>query len=856
MRTDTGQTVRLADYAPTPYAAPHVTLMFALHPRRTVVKATTTYEPRHADAGPLELAGDGLELAEATVDGVRLEAHEYEATPDSFVLRNPPQRRFDLALVTVVSPDENTELMGLYRSSGVYCTQCEAEGFRRITYAYDRPDVLSTYEVWLMADAPGSPALLSNGNLVNRQTVGDRLFALWRDPFPKPTYLFALVAGDLGVVKDTFTTRSGRKVDLAIYVEKGNEPRATYAMDALKRSMRWDEERFGREYDLSVFNVVAVSDFNMGAMENKGLNVFNDRYVLADPRIATDTDYAGIEAVIAHEYFHNWTGNRITCRDWFQLCLKEGLTVFRDQEFTSDERSRGVKRIEDVRRLRLAQFREDAGPLRHPVRPSQYGEISNLYTATVYEKGAEIIRMIHTLVGEARFRAGMDAYFERYDGTAATVEEFVGCFDLDEPGFMRWYEEAGTPTVRVEEAMEDDTFRLTLTQEPPEGAGPKPIPVRLAVLSGNGAVDLSCASVEGGRLDGDVLVVTEERATLSVPGLPERPVVSLFRGFSAPVNVDRAADPEADLKLLAREDDPFSLWDAGQRLVLGALLAAYRGETPDLSPVAEVLGRIATDDTHEPAFRAYALQLPPRAALIERLAAGVDPDAVDAAHRSVSSGIGRLMRAPLGKLRSAGRPADDDVSPAAAGRRSLRNAALHLLTMAGDHDPAVAQAEGAGNMTDRLAALGALVAANAPEANDALGRFHDEYAAEPLALDKYFAMQALRSDANALDRVRALMDHPRFSLSNPNRVRSLVGAFAQNVPAFHRADGAGHAFVGEVASELDRTNPQVAARLLTAFGDYRRFDAGRMASVRAVLERVGGAARSSDVADIVRRLLG
>ena len=370
MRTDTGQTVRLADYTPTPYTAPHVTLMFALHPNRTVVKATTTFEPRAANAGPLELVGDGLHLVEANLDGAPLPESAYESGPDHFVLKEPPQHRFELGLVTLVSPDDNTALMGLYRSNGVYCTQCEAEGFRRITYAYDRPDVLSTYEVWIMADAPGSPTLLSNGNPVATQTIDDRLFALWRDPFPKPTYLFALVAGDLGVLKDTFTTRSGRPVELAIHVAPGNEPRAEYAMDALKRSMRWDEERFGREYDLDVFNVVAVPDFNMGAMENKGLNVFNDRYVLADPKIATDADYAGIEAVIAHEYFHNWTGNRITCRDWFQLCLKEGLTVFRDQEFTSDERSRGVKRIEDVRRLRLAQFREDAGPLRHPCAPA------------------------------------------------------------------------------------------------------------------------------------------------------------------------------------------------------------------------------------------------------------------------------------------------------------------------------------------------------------------------------------------------------------------------------------------------------------------------------------------------------
>ncbi|MEM0908243.1 MAG: M1 family aminopeptidase, partial [Pseudomonadota bacterium] len=428
MRTETLTTVRLDAYEPTPYGAPHTTLMVSLHPTATVVRNVTAYEPSKPDAGPLILSGDGLTLVGVELNGAPVPPDEYDATADSFTLKAPPQKRFELTLTTSIAPDENTELMGLYRSNGIYCTQCEAEGFRRITYAYDRPDVLTTYDVWIQSDGPQTPLLLSNGNLVASGESNGRAFAQWHDPFPKPTYLFALVAGSLGVVRDTFTTMSGRTVELAIYVEPGNEPRATFAMNALKRSMTWDEERFGREYDLDVFNIVAVSDFNMGAMENKGLNVFNDRYILADPAIATDTDYSRIEAIIAHEYFHNWTGNRITCRDWFQLCVKEGLTVYRDQEFTSDVRSRGVKRVEDARRLRLAQFREDASPLRHPVRPSAYDEISNLYTATVYEKGAELIRMIATLVGEDAFRKGMDTYFERFDGEAITVENFVSCF--------------------------------------------------------------------------------------------------------------------------------------------------------------------------------------------------------------------------------------------------------------------------------------------------------------------------------------------------------------------------------------------------------------------------------------------
>ena len=455
--------------------------------------------------------------------------------------------------------------------------------------------------------------------------------------------------------------------------------------------------------------------------------------------------------------------------------------------------------------------------------------------------------MIHTLVGEDGFRSGMDAYFDRYDGTAATVEEFVGCFPLTEPAFMRWYSEAGTPNIRIEETMEGDTYRLTLVQEPPVGASAKPIPARLALLQPTGPLDLSRAHIDGGELSGDVLVFSGERATLTMAGLDAEPVASVFRGFSAPVTIERTDAPENDLALLARDTDPFSLWDAAQRLVSSALVTAYRGDTPDLGAIADVFGAIATTDTQEAAFRASVLTLPPRASLVEMIGSGVDPDAVDTAHRTVSAGLGTRMKNPLGKLRTLPQPDDQDVSPAAAGRRALANAALHLLTLTGDHDAAVAQAESAGGMTNRLAALGALVAANAPEADHALGSFHEAFAHEPLALDKYFAMQALRSDARALERVRGLMDHPRFSLSNPNRVRSLVGAFTQNLVVFHSGDGAGHAFVGEIVGELDRTNPQVAARLLTAFGDYRRLEEHRAASARAVLEKVGRSAQSSDV---------
>ncbi|MEM8855502.1 MAG: aminopeptidase N, partial [Pseudomonadota bacterium] len=756
---------------------------------------------------------------------------------------------------TKVSPQSNSELMGLYRSNGVYCTQCEAEGFRRITYHYDRPDVLSVYTVKILADGATTPVLLSNGNLVEEGMEDGRAFALWHDPFPKPSYLFALVAGDLDVLKDTFRTMDGREVALAIYVETGKAPRAAYAMDALKRSMLWDEKRFGRAYDLDVFNIVAVSDFNMGAMENKGLNVFNDRYILADTAVATDVDYDGVEAVVAHEYFHNWTGNRITCRDWFQLCVKEGLTVFRDQEFTSDERSRAVKRIEDTRRLRQHQFREDASPLRHPVRPDSYAEISNLYTATVYEKGAEVIRMLHTLIGEAAFREGMDTYFDRHDGGAVTVEDFIGCFDaLDVPDFMRWYEDAGTPTVTVTEEMNGDTYTLRLTQVPPEGARLKPIPLRTKLFGDNGPLDLGRATVDGARLMGDVLLLEGESATLTLPAVQAKPLASLLRGFSAPIRLERESDPARDLAALQKDDDPFNVWDAAQRLLMDWLTNAYEGTKGDVAPLADALSAIAREERYEPAFRALILTLPSRANVFDALGEDIDPDRVEAVHTDLATRLGTAMAPALKALLNADRPADDDVSAAAAGERALANGALALLTRSGDSGPALAQAEAAGNMTDRLAALSALAAANAPEADAALQSFRKAYDGEALVLDKYFILQALRADEAALSRTKSLMDDPHFSLSNPNRVRSLVGAFSQNPVGFHRADGEGYRFVADIAMALDGTNPQVAARLLTAFGDHRRFEEDRRRAARAVLDEVAAKPTSADVADIARRL--
>ncbi|MEM7695041.1 MAG: aminopeptidase N [Pseudomonadota bacterium] len=850
MRTDTGTTIRLTDYAPTPYAAPDITMMFALHPKATVVRTTTTFEPRGEAAGPLTLDGDGLTLTEALLDGVSLTDTDIEATPDSFTLKTPPQRRFTLTLTTVLAPDDNTELMGLYRSNGIYCTQCEAEGFRRITYAYDRPDVLSVYDVWIVGDSTDDVPLLANGNLISRGTSEGRPTAHWHDPHPKPPYLFALVAGPLDALNDTFETASGRSVDLAIYVEPGKTPRATYAMDALKRSMRWDETRFGREYDLDVFNIVAVSDFNMGAMENKGLNVFNDAYVLADPRLATDSDYNGIEAVIAHEYFHNWTGNRITCRDWFQLCLKEGFTVFRDQEFTADVRSRGVKRVEDARRLRLAQFREDASPLRHPVRPQKYAEISNLYTATVYEKGAELVRMVKTIVGDEAFAAGCTHYFDTHDGTAATVEDFLKSFKtLDHAAFMPWYNEPGTPTVRVDEVFEDGTYIATLTQVPADGASPKPIPLRTALFINGKEAPLP--SVTGATTNGDCITLGADTATLTLE-VDKAPTLSVLRGFSAPVLIERPRDEARDIALIALESDPFSVWDATQRVLTATMRDAYDGTPLATDALSDALHTAITNTALEPALRALLLTLPTRGELVRAVGSDVDAARIVTAHTKVRDALAKSLAATLLTLSEADRPAPDDVSAKAAGARALNTVAERYAVT----QTVIDRARSAPNMTERLAALTTLIAHSAPETDDALASFETAFSTEPLVMDKYFALQAARDDGAPLVRVKALMAHPGFSLKNPNRTRALIGAFTANIAAFHAADGSGYRFIGEIIAHLDGENPQLAARLATTFGEARRYDAPRREAADATLKSLAESAKSSDVADIVRRLRG
>ncbi|WHO72234.1 aminopeptidase N [Rhizobium sp. BT03] len=880
MRTDTGQIIHLADYRPTDFVLERVDLTFELDPTETKVEARLIFHRRPgADpAAPIVLDGDELTLSGLLFDQVELDPSRYDATAESLTVRDLPESApFELTITTLINPEANTQLMGLYRTGGIYCTQCEAEGFRRITYFPDRPDVLAPFTVNIIADKDANPLLLSNGNFLGGAGYGPgKHFAAWFDPHPKPSYLFALVAGDLGVVEDTFTTMSGREVVLKIYVEHGKEPRAAYAMDALKRSMAWDEERFGREYDLDIFMIVAVSDFNMGAMENKGLNVFNDRYVLADPELATDADYANIEAVIAHEYFHNWTGNRITCRDWFQLCLKEGLTVYRDQEFSSDQRSRPVKRIADVRHLKSEQFPEDGGPLAHPVRPTTYREINNFYTRTVYEKGSEVTRMIATLLGKDDFKKGMDLYFERHDGQAVTIEDFVKCFEdasgRDLTQFSLWYHQAGTPLVTASGSYDAAaaTFTLSLEQMTPATPGqsskePMHIPLSLALFGENGG-KIAPSSVEGAEYAGEVLHLTGRTQTAVFHGVGSRPVVSINRSFSAPINLHFDQSP-ADLAHLARhETDHFARWQALTDLALPNLLKAAR-DAREGKPVVceatfvETLIAAAADDSLEPAFRAQALALPSESDIARELGGNNDPDAIHAGRQAILKQIADAGKDVFAGLYAAA-TTSGDFSPDAksAGLRALRNTALTYLSYA-EQTPARARAafDAANNMTDLSHALTILAHRfpDSAETAEALAAFRERFAENALVIDKWFAIQAGIPGAKTLDRVRALMNDPLFKRTNPNRMRSLVGTFAfANPTGFGRADGEGYRFLAGQILDIDERNPQLAARILTSMRSWRSLEPGRADHARAALNEIEqAAALSTDVRDIVERTL-
>jgi aminopeptidase N len=878
LHTDTAQPIRLNDYRPPGWLVETVSLDVSLHPTHTKVRATLRLKPNaHTTPAPLLLDGDGLNLVSLKLDGAVLSSADYMATPDNLTIAQPPNRPFTIEIETLVDPTANTQLSGLYRSSGTYCTQCEAEGFRRITYFLDRPDVMAVYNTRIEADKKEVPVLLANGNLIKSGDLPNgRHFATWHDPHKKPSYLFALVGGNLAHIADLFHTMSGRDVELRIYVEPGKESRCGYAMDALKRSMRWDEQAFGREYDLDIFMIVAVSDFNMGAMENKGLNVFNDKYVLASADIATDSDFASIEAVIAHEYFHNWTGNRITCRDWFQLCLKEGLTVFRDQEFSSDMRSRPVKRIADVRGLRGAQFVEDAGPLAHPVRPAIYREINNFYTSTVYEKGSEVVRMMRTLIGSEKFSAGMDLYFERHDGEAATVEQFIQCFaeasGRDMTQFMRWYSQAGTPevTVAVRYEAARKTCTLDCTQRIPPTPGqadkqPMVIPLYVGLVDKNGR-DLTLTLADGEKLERGVLMLTQVSQSFAFTGVAERPVASINRGFSAPIKL--VTDLSAtDLTFLAAYDnDPFNRWQAVQSISMHLLIdnvTALRAESmPRVDDnLLSALATILDDHALEPAFVALALTPPGEADIAREIGKDIDPNAIYRARVALRASIGERLGDALVKTYQAMTvPGLYSPDAASAGRRSLRNISLDLLSATGNADAiarAAQQYAAANNMTDRMAALATLSLHDVPERERALADFYARFAADSLVVDKWFTLQAMIPETKTLDRVRTLTGHIAFSLGNPNRVRALIGAFAQgNATQFNRADGAGYDFVADAVLALDPKNPQISARLTTAFRTWHTLEAGRRAKAESALRRIKAAPNlSRDVSDIVERAL-
>jgi aminopeptidase N len=878
MKTAEPRATHLKDYAPPPYRIPEIALDFSLDGKATRVKATMKVERRASSQQPLVLDGNRLKLISVAVDGTPLDASAYIADNDSLTLNAPPAQ-FTLEIVTEIAPAENTALDGLYMSSGIYCTQCEPEGFRCITYFLDRPDNLAKFETRIEADKT-APVLLSNGNLIESgDLAGGRHFARWRDPFPKPSYLFALVAGDLGHISDTYMTLTGRAIDLRVYVEHGNEARAEYAMDSLKRAMRWDEEAYGREYDLDIFMIVAVSAFNFGAMENKGLNIFNDKVLLASPQTATDDDYARIESVVGHEYFHNWTGDRITCRDWFQLSLKEGLTVFREAGFAGDMRSHAVRRITDVKDLRLRQFQEDAGPLAHPVQPQSYITIDNFYTATVYEKGAEIIGMLRTILSPDIFRKGMDLYFERHDGEAATVEDFVRCFEdvsgrkLDQ--FRLWYSQAGTPEVRADGAYDaaGKTYALSLSQRVPPTPGQpekKPMHIPLALgLIGRGSGKPLPLTLAGENETGPqerVLELTAREQRFVFTGVDEEPVLSIGRRFSAPVIIRTSADAKTRAFLMRRDSDSFNRWEAGQQLSIDALLAMIRsiqmGQTAraDVTYI-EALGGVLMRAEEDHAFTALML-VPPSESELALAMTPIDPEAIHAARNALIRAVADAHRPALmalySKLESSGPFSPDATS---AGRRSLRNSVLRFLTAADDEGAAGladSHYRAATNMTEMTAGLAALARMANPKRDAAFAHFHDRFRNDPLVLDKWMGLQAMSPQPDTVERVRALMSHPVFSLKNPNRVRALIGAFAIGNPLrFHDRSGAGYRLVREVVQTLDGLNPQTAARMAAAFETWRRYDSERQRLMRAELEAIAsGTGLSANLYEMVTKMLG
>ena len=878
MKDSSPRAIQLADYQPPAYRVEQASLRFELREQGTRVHAQLKMRrnPAAAAESGLWLDGEDLKHCSLKLDGRELNGDEFTIEKGGLRIHGVPEA-FELSSEVEIEPQNNTALEGLYRSNTMFCTQCEAEGFRKITWYPDRPDVMAPFDVRIEADKAAFPVLLSNGNPGDSGELPDgRHFAQWHDPHPKPAYLFALVAGDLKHVQRDYQTASGRAVDLRIYVEPENIDKCEHAMDSLVHSMHWDEQHYGREYDLDVFNIVAVSDFNMGAMENKGLNIFNSKYVLARPETATDRDFQGVEGVIAHEYFHNWTGNRITCRDWFQLSLKEGLTVFRDQEFSADMGSRGVKRIEDVRLLRARQFAEDASPMAHPVRPASYIEINNFYTVTVYEKGAEVVRMQAKLLGPALYRKATDLYFERHDGQAVTTEDFVACMadasGIDLTQFKHWYDYAGTPVLSVSDSYDEaaQCYSLNIRQHVPDtpGQSDKPpfhIPFALGLVGPDGA-DMPISHNGDSAQDGTLMLQLREREqTFTFERVTERPVPSLLRGFSAPVKIEYDYSDAQLLHLMAHDSDGFNRWDAAQTLLrntlLGLVAERHQGGGMQVSDeLIEALRTALFDEHAEEALIAEVLTLPGIGYLGDFMQT-VDIDGLFLAREALRSAVAEALREDL-LMRYEQLSDDGDYSPDAAsvGRRSLRNCILgYLMALADDQEVAQLALNQYGaqhNMTDVMAALALLADSDHPARQEVLDDFAQRWQHDPLVMDKWFSVQAMASRDTALQEVRALMDHPAFSIRNPNKVRSLIGAFASGNPLrFHAADGSGYRFLAEQVLALDALNPQIAASLLRVISRWQRYDEGRRQHMREVLSRIKDAKVSKDVYEIASKSL-
>lgn len=843
MRTDTPKTIYLKNYTAYPFEVASLDLDFDIHDGYTIVTAISIFTRTEPNASDIVLHGEDLELLCVEIDGVAVE--NYSKDDSALTLPCPENETFTLKIQTKIFPEKNTRLEGLYNSGGTYCTQCEAEGFRRITYYPDRPDVLSVFTVRIEADKT-YPVLLSNGNRVDGGEVGEnRHFTIWEDPYPKPCYLFALVAGDLTHIHDTFTTKSGQEVDLYIYVRHGDEGQCAHAMDSLKRSMTWDEDVYGLEYDLDIFNIVAVSDFNMGAMENKSLNIFNTALVLAQQETATDHDFMRVEGVIAHEYFHNWSGNRVTCRDWFQLSLKEGLTVFRDQEFSADTHSRVVQRIDDVAHLRKFQFAEDASPLAHPIRPDNYIEINNFYTMTVYEKGAEVIRMLRTILGAENYRKGTDLYFQRHDGQAVTCDDFVQAIqeasDIDLTQFKLWYAQAGTPDVTFKGVYDakTQTYKISLSQSTPDTPNqsnkePMSIPISIGLLGADGNDLVSTQT----------LMLEKAQQDFEIQNVGERPTPSVLRGFSAPVKLNANLSDDELAFLMVHDSDGFNRWDCGQIYALNTI-NKIMGGNDDVESYVQAYSKVldqALESGSDKAFMSRALSLPD-VSYIGQYQEQATPPATHAAREALLSNIVDKCGDTILALYDANKTPDEFLITAQAmGQRALQNCALSLLSH-GDKDAsaerALVQYNGANTMTDRVAALSVLASTAAAERDTAFADFYERFKDYPLVIDKWFGLQASAVKNDIIDDMQILRTHKDFNIKNPNRVRSLFAAFAMNNPvSFHAEDGSGYVLLRDAVVELNTINPQIAARLLTPMREWRRYTPERQTMMKQALSDI------------------